>query len=119
MASMIRRVLRVAFKVVVFGCLGLVLALAGLSAFFYIAGRDIDPPDVSDLLPPAPPPIEPSENMVPVLMDATNCLALANGDKALINFYRKDDWNHKLNLDATNSVVLTMLRPRIRPSRGK
>ena len=107
MASMVRRVLRVAFKVVVFGCLGLVLALAGLSAFFYIAGRDIDPPDVSDLLPPAPPPIEPSENMVPVLMDATNCLALANGDKALINSYRKDDWNHKLNLDATNSVVLT------------
>ena len=107
MASMIRRVLRVAFKVVVFGCLGLVLALAGLSAFFYIAGRDIDPPDVSDLLPPAPPPIEPSENMVPVLMDATNCLALANGDKALINSYRKDDWNHKLNLDATNSVILT------------
>ena len=107
MASMIRRVLRVAFKVVVFGCLGLVLALAGLSAFFYIAGRDIDPPDVSDLLPPAPPPIEPSENMVPVLMDATNCLALANIDKALINSYRKEDWNHKLNLDHTNCVALT------------
>ena len=106
-ASMVRRVLRVAFKVVVFGCLGLVLALAGLSAFFYIAGRDIDPPDVSDLLPPAPPPIEPSENMVPVLMDATNCLALTNRDSALINSYRKEDWNHKLNLDHTNCVVLT------------
>ena len=72
MASMIRRVLRVAFKVVVFGCLGLVLALAGLVVFFFIeGGHDVDPPDVSDLLPPAPPPIEPSENMVPVLMDAT------------------------------------------------
>ena len=93
-------------KAIAFVCLGLVFALAGLSAFFYIAGRDIEPLDVSDLLPPAPP-IEPSENMVPVLMDATKCLVLAGSDKNLVKSYRKDDWDHKLNLDHTNCVVLT------------
>lgn len=41
-----------------------VLAMAGFSAFFFIAGRDIDPPDVSDLMPSPLPPLEQSENIV-------------------------------------------------------
>ena len=76
-----KRVLLTILKAVGFVCLAFVLLLAGTSVFFFIAGRDIDPPDVSDLLPPAPPPIAPSENMVPILMDATNLLTLTSGDK--------------------------------------
>ena len=61
--------------------LAVVLTLAGLSAFFFVAGRDIDPPDVSDVLPPPRQPIADAENMVPILLDATNRLALTKDDK--------------------------------------
>ena len=81
-----------------------VFAMAGLSAFFFIAGRDIDPPDVSDILPSLPQ-VEPSENMVPVLMDATNLFVVTSPDRALAYFYRKDEWNHKLNVDGANRVL--------------
>lgn len=81
-----------------------VLAMVGLSVVFSIAGRDIEPPDVSDLLPPPLPPVEQSENMVPVLMDATNLCVKPYPDSALANFYRRDDWDHKLNVGGTNRV---------------
>ena len=79
--------------------LAAVLALAGLSVFFFVAGRDIDPPDVSDVLPPPRQPIADAENMVPILLDATNRLALTKDDKYFINCcYRKDGWDRRLRL---------------------
>ena len=75
----------------------LVLGLVGLSAFFFVAGRDIDPPDVSDVLPPPVSPIAEAENMVPILMAATNQLALTQEDSHFIsNCYRRDGWDHRL-----------------------
>lgn len=104
---LMRRMLCATLNLAGSACLGIVLLLTGLSAFFFVAGRDVNPPDVSDLMPLAPPPIEQSENVVPVLMDATNCLVLANSDMTLVNFYRSKNWDRKIWLDATNCVVLT------------
>ena len=101
-----KRVLLTILKAVGFVCLTFVLLLAGTSVFFFIAGRDIDPPDVSDLLPPAPPPIAPSENMVPILMDATNLLTLTSGDKQVLNFYRNAKWDRKIS-EGESRVALT------------
>ena len=79
--------------------LAVAAALAGLSAFFFVAGRDIDPPDVSDVLPPPRQPIADAENMVPILLDATNRLALTKDDRYFINCcYRKDGWDRRLRL---------------------
>ena len=104
---LMRRMLCATLKLAGSACFGIVLLLTGLSAFFFVAGHDVNPPDVSDLMPLAPPPIEQSENVVPVLMDATNCLVLANSDMTLVNFYRSKNWDRKIWLDATNCVVLT------------
>ena len=79
--------------------LAVVLTLAGLSAFFFVAGRDIDPPDVGDVLPPPRQPIADAENMVPILLDATNRLVLTKDDKYFINCcYRKDGWDRRLRI---------------------
>ena len=91
------------------GCLAaaLVLGLAGLSAFFFIAGRDIDPPDVSDVLPPSVLPIPETENVVPILMTATNQLFLTRDDKYFVNnCYRKNGWDRRLR-NRDGSRVLT------------
>ena len=79
-----------------------VLAMSGLSAFFFIAGRDIDPPDVSDLMPSPLPPLEQSENMVPVLMDATNLLVMTRSDNRLAVRYLDPKWNRELTLDGVS-----------------
>ncbi len=102
----LKRALLTILKAAGFICLAIVLVLAGTSVFFFIAGRDIDPPDVSDLLPPAPPPIAPSENMVPILMDATNLLHLTSGDKQVLNSYRNAKWDRKIS-EGESRVVLT------------
>lgn len=87
--------------------LAVAAASAGLSAFFFVAGRDIDPPDVSDVLPPPRQPIADAENMVPILLDATNRLALTKDDKYFINCcYRKDGWDRRLRLaDADRTLT--------------
>ena len=109
-----KHVLRRVLKAAGFAFLGLAVLLAGLSAFFFIAGRDIDPPDMHDLLPPELPLVEASDNMVPVLMDATNFLALTFADKQLLLCYRLDEWDGKINTDVTNSIALTAQEARDR-----
>ena len=74
-------------KKLMFAVAAAVLAMSGLSAFFFIAGRDIDPPDVSDLMPSPLPPLEQSENMVPVLMGATNLLVMTRSGNRLAARY--------------------------------
>ena len=109
-----KHVLRRVLKAAGFAFLGLAVLLAGLSAFFFIAGRDIDPPDMHDLLPPEQPLVEASDNMVPILMDATNLLTLTFADKQLLRCYRTDGWDGRIHTDVTNSIVLTAQEARDR-----
>lgn len=82
-----------------------VWALAGLSAYFFVAGRDIAPPDVSDVLPPPVLPIADAENMIPVLLDATNRLALSAAERLFVSGYRRDGWNRQIQTVNTNLVL--------------
>lgn len=84
------------------------LALGGLSAFFFIAGHDIDRPDVSDVLPPPAPPISDEENMMPTLLGMTNRLVLSQSDKCfVVSCYRNHNWNRRLTIDGTSLVLTT------------
>lgn len=86
----------------------LALGLVGLSVFFLVAGRDIDPPDVSDVLPPPEPPIADEENMVPILMAAANRLRLTNHDRYFVSCcYRKDGWDRRLRNSEDGERVLS------------
>ena len=62
-------------RLVAVGALAVVLTFAGLSAFFFVAGRDIDPPDVSDVLPSPRQPIADAENMVPMVNRRASCFS--------------------------------------------
>ena len=86
------------------------LALGGLSAFFFIAGYDIDRPDVSDVLPPPAPPISDEENMMPTLLGMTNRLVLSQSDKCfVVSCYRNHSWNRRLTIDGTSRVLTTQV----------
>lgn len=97
------------FKASVWIAMAVVLALAGLSGYLFIAGRDVDPPDVSDILPSSVPTITEAENMVPVLLGATNCLELANDDRYFLHScYLKRGWDRRLNNIGDGTRVLTV-----------